>query len=204
MPNEIVSANQLVAYNLRRARQMRGLTQEQAAGLLEPYLGKRWSKATFSAAETSIEGKRVREFSGNDILAFASAFDVTVSWFFLPIDEAPAVMVTCGGPRPLNIGNLLDAFMPYGPKPELTERLETITENVPAGLRGEMDDRVNRFVSQRAAAVIAAHVDSIDQDVNDLRRVADLLELAQAAARQQIPRELEVAGTPQPKEEGSG
>jgi hypothetical protein len=65
-----------------------------------------------------------------------------------------------------------------------------------------MDDRVARYVAQRTAAIVAAIVDSLDQDVNDLRRVADLLETAQAEARR-LPRELELGGaTPQSKEEG--
>ena len=38
---ESLSANQLVAYNLMRVRKARGLSQEQAADLLEPCIGTR-------------------------------------------------------------------------------------------------------------------------------------------------------------------
>lgn len=48
-----LTPNRVVAYNLARARSLRGWTQEQAAERLEPFLGVRWSKATFSAAERS-------------------------------------------------------------------------------------------------------------------------------------------------------
>lgn len=46
----------------------------------------RWqalSKATFSAAERSVAGDRVRQFDADEIVAFARAFALRVSWFFL-------------------------------------------------------------------------------------------------------------------------
>src|SRR5581483_6597457 len=57
------SPNQLVALNVARARAMRGWTQEQASAALAPYLGTRWSNASFSAVERSISGARVKQFS---------------------------------------------------------------------------------------------------------------------------------------------
>ena len=50
-------------------------TQEEAAEQLEQYLGARWSKATFSAAERSIDGRRVRQFTADEIVAFSRCFD---------------------------------------------------------------------------------------------------------------------------------
>jgi transcriptional regulator with XRE-family HTH domain len=82
-----LTPNQLVAYNLARLRRKRGLTQEEAAELLEPYLGVHWSKASFSQVEQfGILGKRQREFTADDLVAFARAFDVPLAWFFLPPD----------------------------------------------------------------------------------------------------------------------
>ena len=51
--------NQLVAYNLARIRKQQGLTQEQTVELLTPFLGARWSVASLSAAERSVDGRRV-------------------------------------------------------------------------------------------------------------------------------------------------
>ena len=79
-----MTPNQIVAHNLREARLLKGWTQEEAAEHLEPYLGVRWSKSTFSAAERSCARERVREFTADEIVAFASAFNLSVSWFFLP------------------------------------------------------------------------------------------------------------------------
>lgn len=76
-----MTPNQLVALNLRRARTLLGLTQEQAAERLEPYLGERWSKRSFSAAERSVAGERIRQFSADDLVALAAAFDLPVSFF---------------------------------------------------------------------------------------------------------------------------
>jgi hypothetical protein len=81
---ESLTANQLVAYNLMRIRRARGLSQEQARDLLEPCLGVRWSKAVYSAAERSYDGNRVRQFTADDLLAMALAFEVPVVYFFLP------------------------------------------------------------------------------------------------------------------------
>ena len=79
-----VSPNQLVAYNLAQARLHKGWTQQQAAEALEPFLGVRWSKASFSAAERSIDGERIRQFTTDEIVAFARCFQLPVTWFFLP------------------------------------------------------------------------------------------------------------------------
>lgn len=81
---EVLTPNEVVAYNLAQARRLRRLTQEEAAQRLERYLGVRWSKAVFSSAERSIAGVRVREFTADEIVAFARAFELPVTWFFLP------------------------------------------------------------------------------------------------------------------------
>ncbi len=79
-----MTPNQVVAYNVRAARRLRGWTQEESAERLELHLGERWSKASFSAAEQSVEGKRVRQFSADDIYALARTFELPPQWFLLP------------------------------------------------------------------------------------------------------------------------
>jgi transcriptional regulator with XRE-family HTH domain len=83
MPQSL-TANQLVAYNLMRVRKAMGMSQEEAAAKLEPYLGTRWSKAVYSAAERSYHGSRVRQFTADDLTAFSLAFGVPVAYFLLP------------------------------------------------------------------------------------------------------------------------
>lgn len=52
-----VTANRVVSYRLREAHRQRGWTQAQAAEHLAPYLGVRWSPASFSAAEGGGAGR---------------------------------------------------------------------------------------------------------------------------------------------------
>ena len=79
-----ITPNQLVGYNLFCARRQRGWTQAQAAEALEPHLGVRWTVARVSAAERSVDGTRIRLFTADDIVAFAQAFEVPISYFFVP------------------------------------------------------------------------------------------------------------------------
>jgi transcriptional regulator with XRE-family HTH domain len=78
------SPNQIVALNVGRARALRGWTQEQAAEALAPYLGTKWSNASFSAVERSIVGTRVKQFSADDLVALSRGFDLPLGWFFTP------------------------------------------------------------------------------------------------------------------------
>ena len=82
--------NRLIGLNLRRARQLRGLSQAEAAELLQPYLGVRWSSSTFSLAETSLSGRRVRDFSADEVAAFAKAFRLPAVFFYMPVPAVEA------------------------------------------------------------------------------------------------------------------
>jgi transcriptional regulator with XRE-family HTH domain len=79
-----VNLNQVIAYNFRRARELRGLTQPEAAAVLEPFLGQRLPQASISAIERTFGGDKHREFDAQEILAFTCAFDLPLLWFFLP------------------------------------------------------------------------------------------------------------------------
>lgn len=78
------SPNQVVAYNLARAREAMGWSQEEAGRRLEPHLGVSWSKATFSQAERSVDPGRSRGFTADEIVAFSRCFGLPVTWFFFP------------------------------------------------------------------------------------------------------------------------
>ncbi len=84
-PQIPVNLNQIVAYNLRAARKLRGWTQGELAARVEPFLNTRPSQATISALERSWDPTRPhREFDVQHIAAFAAALDVPIVWFFLP------------------------------------------------------------------------------------------------------------------------
>lgn len=107
--NTVLAANQLIGYNLARIRKTLGLSQEEAAARLEPYLGKRWSKNVYSAAERSYDGTRVRQFDGDELLAMSLAFGVSVGYFFLPPrpEDRPAGAVLRSGSSELPWHRLL-------------------------------------------------------------------------------------------------
>lgn len=105
--------NQVVAYNLTRARTEKGWTQEQAAEVLAPHLGVKWSEKSFSAAERSVDGVRIREFSADEIVAFARAFELPVAWFLTPPAESPPTIRTSDEPAAsFPPGALVDILYP--------------------------------------------------------------------------------------------
>lgn len=89
--------NQVVAHNLALIRRRRNLSLEAAVALLEPFIGKKWTRENLSAMERSVTGKRPREFDADDLIAFARAFGVSPLWFLLPPNEASEIDV----PNPL-------------------------------------------------------------------------------------------------------
>ena len=83
-PEPSLDANQVVAWNFRAARELRGWTQEECARHLAAHLGQHLPKASISAIERSVESDRRREFDAAELIAFARAFDLPVVWFLLP------------------------------------------------------------------------------------------------------------------------
>src|SRR5438067_12902483 len=83
-PDPGVDLNEIVAYNFRAARELRGWTQEETALELERFLGQRLPQASISAIERAYDGDRRREFDAHELLAFALCFELPLFWFFLP------------------------------------------------------------------------------------------------------------------------
>jgi transcriptional regulator with XRE-family HTH domain len=79
-----VNLNEIVAYNFRRARELRGLTQDEAADRLAPFLGVRLKQAAVSGIEGAYGGAKRREFDAQELLAFACGFDLPIIWFLIP------------------------------------------------------------------------------------------------------------------------
>src|SRR4051794_7943170 len=73
--SDVVSVWQIVAYNMARARTARGMTQDALGSRLEQLTGKKWSRATVSAAESGWDGTtgRVRHFDVSELAALAIA-----------------------------------------------------------------------------------------------------------------------------------
>src|SRR5262245_58950571 len=113
LPRRTYSPNQVVALNVSRARAMRGWTQEQASAALAPYLGTRWSNASFSAVERSIAGTRVKQFSADELVALSRGFELPLGWFFLPPppEEDAGLHSPEAGLNGVDMGVLLDVVL---------------------------------------------------------------------------------------------
>lgn len=76
--------NQIVAYNLRAARVMRGWSQGDLAERLEGASGRRVTTSTVSSLERTWDGERPRRFDVHEVILLAHVLDVPLLWFFLP------------------------------------------------------------------------------------------------------------------------
>jgi len=90
----------------------RGWSQPQTAEALEPFLGVRWSRASYSAVERSVDGMRIKQFSADELIAIARCFDRPIAWFLTPPDGA--IAVTPDRPRGLDANVLQRTLRPVG------------------------------------------------------------------------------------------
>ena len=109
---QALTPNQVVAQRIALARLLRGWTQEEAADRLEPYLGAKWSAATFSIVEHSVDGKRIRQFAADELVALSRAFDVPIGWWFTPSwGDETALVVTPDVPDGMPTQLMVDVVM---------------------------------------------------------------------------------------------
>ena len=146
--------NQVVAYNLARARRLRRWSQEQAAAALEPHLGKRWSKASLSQAERSVTGKVPRSFDADELVAFARAFNLPATWFLVPptpaeLSAIPGISVDLGPTC-----ELVDlVFGDDINTPALTDRVAELFADMPAEQLTASQRRLGRLVQAQSETI---------------------------------------------------
>ena len=189
--------NQLVALNVVRARALRGWTQEEASAALAPYLGTRWSNASFSAIERSTKGTRVKQFSADELVAMARGFRVPLGWFFTPPPAAErAWLYTADRKNPgIDFGELLDVVLGTPDTlPEWAEALEAWAAEKAAvdahdvappkrGRRsGVVAGRVAEQAEVRARALLRRRFGDLGEAKDVLRRLAELIEDLDEAA----------------------
>jgi hypothetical protein len=178
-----LTPNQVVAYNLAQARLLKGWTQEQACEALEPHIGARWSKANYSAAERSVDGNRIRQFDADEIVAFALAFELPVTWFFLPPPpwSSPGIPGNrqtpndrWGAPRAL----LVDlVFGDDYQRAEMELRIQAFLDHL--GADGPLSDaqrRIVAMVNARKAQLERHALRDLQQWQTELRALANHLE----------------------------
>jgi hypothetical protein len=189
-----LTPNQVVAFNLAQARQLKGWTQDQATEALEPYLGSRWSKANYSAAERSVDGGRVRNFDADEIVAFARAFELPVTWFFMPPPPwaSPGVPVKLQTPDAERFGAPLAllADLVFGTDldaAQLAMRLQAFLDELGPNPLSDAQRKLSEAVEARKAALVEHSLGDLQQWQTQLRALANHLEDLEARSRVEQP-----------------
>jgi hypothetical protein len=185
-----MTPNQIVAFNVARARALRGWTQEQAAEELAPYLGAKLSGPSFSALERSAWTiHRIKHFSADELLALSRGFDLPIGFFFTPpppADDAglhapdagmtgldPIVLLDAILGRPDNLGPWRDQLLAYSAS---TAPMPKSKREKPSVSPADLADRIEPLVATRAEALIR-------QSLGDVEDASDVLERLAAALR---------------------
>jgi transcriptional regulator with XRE-family HTH domain len=182
-PPDDVDLNQVVAYNFRAARELRGWTQDELADRLEPYLGQRLTQASVSAIERAWDGDRRREFDAQELLTFAMVFELPMIWFLLPpagdhrlmrnttrpIDELYAFLLG----RPEQLAPVYERLREIGISDPTTsdDTVEKLT-GIPSNAK-QWSYRERR--KELLLALLDEHKDRFDDAVDELGRVVDHL-----------------------------
>ncbi|HUP14554.1 MAG TPA: helix-turn-helix transcriptional regulator [Acidimicrobiia bacterium] len=171
----LFTPNQLVAYHLARIRKQQGLTQEQTVELLTPFLGVRWSVASLSAAERSIDGKRVKEFNADELVALSRAFDVPLAFWFTPPppNEQPRLATPDASDEGLPVDTLLDIV--FG----RTDNRHSLEQGLLAGRPepevGSVAARLDADTALRLRRQVRDAFGELDQARQVLEQVASML-----------------------------
>jgi hypothetical protein len=193
-----MTPNQVVAYNLAQARAWKGWTQDQAAEALEPYVGSRWSKANFSAAERSVTGERIRNFDADEIVAFARAFELPVTFFFMPpmpwAETLPVRLVTPDAGR---FGEALGAMVDlvFGEMHHvglLSIRLENFLDRLGPEPLTQLQERVRALAMTRLGSLVQKSFRDLERWQTELRSMANQLEDMVTRAKHTVSDEIEL------------
>jgi transcriptional regulator with XRE-family HTH domain len=182
-PPPEVDLNQVVAYNIREARLLRGWTQEELAERLEPYLGQRLTQAGVSSIERAWDGERRREFDAHELLIFAMVFDLPILWFLLPPPDDHRLMRSTTRPvdelyawllgQPDQLEPVYERLRQLGvADPTAAEATVEKITGVPAAAK-QWSYRERR--KELLLALLDEHADSLDSAVDELGRWVDHL-----------------------------
>jgi transcriptional regulator with XRE-family HTH domain len=191
-----MTPNQIVAYNVARARALRGWTQEQAAEALAPYLGARLSAASFSAIERSAwKVERIKQFSADELLALSRGFDLPIGYFFTP--PPPATDIALHGPdagmkgldpiillnavlgTPDNIDHWRESLLEYSAS---TAPAPKSKREKPHVSPADLADRLEPLGETRARAVIRQAFGDLGEVGDTLERLAEAIRLLDETA----------------------
>lgn len=144
----------LVSYNLRQARELRGWTQEQAVARLDQF-GLTWSVASLSDAERAwdpVKGRN-REFTASDLTTFSLAYELPMVFWLLPIPHAgPALSFGLSRYGEVETAAYLEALL--GVSAEVEDRLGAL--GTPRALSDPDRHRLLSILTKHQEAMEAA------------------------------------------------
>jgi hypothetical protein len=191
-----MTPNQIVAYNVARARELRRWTQEQAAEALAPFLGTRLSGASFSALERSAwSPNRIKVFSADELLALSRGFDLPIGYFLTPPppDFDAGLHAPDAGWKGLDPLVLLDAVLgtpdnlSYWEQDLLGYAASTAPaprskREVPHRSPADLPDRLAPLAALRAKALLRNALGDLADASDVLERLAEVLRTVDEAA----------------------
>jgi len=203
-----MTPNQIVAYNVAKARELRGWTQEQAADALAPYLGAKLSGPSFSSLERSAwTVNRIKQFSADDLLALSRGFDLPIGFFFTPPapDFDAGLHAPDAGMKGLDPIVLLDAILgtpdnlEYWQAELLAYSASTAPKpkskrEKPSSSPSDLADRVAPLAAQRARALLRRSFGDIAEARDVLERLTELIDTLDETALGDNPNETTPAG----------
>ncbi len=155
LPERVVTANMLVAYNLTFFRKAAGMTQEE--------FGERmggWTKVAVSAAERSWDGKRVRQFDAGLIADIAAVLDIPLPALFLPpADDGESYRYTLCSEHDPDTRMTMADFFPYvlsePPHPE-TPALQAYQDRLVRATNAYLESEAAEELAERAKGLATA------------------------------------------------
>ena len=204
-----MTPNQIVAYNVAKARALRGWTQDQAAEALAPYLGAKLSGPSFSGLERSAwTVSRIKQFSADDLLALSRGFDLPIGFFFTPpppdFDAGlyapdagikgldPIVLLDAILGTPDNLGHWEDELLAYSAS---TAPMPKSKREKPSVSPADLAERVTPLAAQRARALLRRSFGDIDEARDVLERLTELIDTLDDTAHDDTANETTPAGT---------
>ena len=204
-----MSPNQIVAYNVAKARELRGWTQIQAAEALAPYLGAKLSEGSFSALERSAwNPSRIKQFSADDLLALSRGFDLPIGFFFTPpppnLDIGlhapdtgmkgldPILLLNAILGTPDNIGHWEAELLAYSASQAPMPRSKREKPHVSPK---DLAQRLEPLGTLRAKALLRHAFGELEGASEVLERLAEALRMLDDTASDEIPDETASTGT---------
>ena len=174
-----LNVNQIVAFNLRAARQLEGWTQEALAREITRRSGTHCTRTMVSELERAWDGRRRREFDAHEIAVFAAALKVPIGYFFLPPPDENRRLEGIGR----SVSELHLLFFGYFDTAEkLDARMREYGGNFPPEYEGpiaELPSRVGPWSYKKRRkklliALLEGMADEVDQAFETIGKLADL------------------------------